>query len=112
MIRPPFSCRFYGEPPLELLLRILLLERDVHGLLNDLGYMLQGILHTKDFSQTLELRLEVPVGGEAKIERIGLGRLEHIWRGVRPMLARRFLYGRSGAWLMERLPLLLFVLRT
>ena len=40
-----------------LILRILLLESDVHSLLKNLSHVFQGILYSKDFSQTLELRL-------------------------------------------------------
>jgi hypothetical protein len=64
------------EPPGPLSFQVLLVERDVQGLLQDLRHVLQGVLDSQDFRQALELFLELAVGSEAKVELIRPCRLE------------------------------------
>ena len=77
-----------------LSLQVLLVERDVQGLLHDLGHVLERVLHTEDFRQALELLLEFSVGGEAEIEELRPCWLEdaprHAWSRAR-LLGRRSL---------------------
>ncbi len=82
------------ESPLELPLRVLFLERDVDSLLENLSHVLQRILDSEHFGQSLELLLEVAVGGKAEIENVRAHRFEEVRRWA---VARQFLDGRCRA---------------
>ncbi len=51
----------FFSPPLELPLRVVLLEGDVEGLRKNLGHMFLSILDANDFRESLELVLEIPI---------------------------------------------------
>jgi hypothetical protein len=46
LVRRRFSLFLRLEPPLQLHLRVLFVERDINGLLNNLSHVLQRILNT------------------------------------------------------------------
>ena len=69
-------------PPLELLFRVLFLEGDVEGLLENIRHVFLNILDTENFGESLELVLEVPIGREAEVQLVRSGRLENGWRDL------------------------------
>jgi len=70
--------------PLEFLLRVFLVERDVERLPDDLRHVLLGVLDTENFGQAFELVLEIAIGSEAKV----------LWRAI--------VYGESVLELRRR----------
>ena len=71
--------------PFELLLRVFLFERDIQGLLENLGHLLLSVLNTQDFRQSFELIFEFLIGRESEVEFVGSRRLEN---GRRALLRR------------------------
>ena len=50
------------SPPLEPLLRVLLLECDVDRLLQSFGHVFLSVLYSHNFGESFELVLEIPIG--------------------------------------------------
>jgi hypothetical protein len=61
---------------LRTLFGVAVVERYVEGLLEDRGHVPAGIRNTQHVCESLELRLELPRPGKAKVEDFWLGGLE------------------------------------
>ena len=74
------------SPPLEPLLRVFLLERDVERRLQNIGHAFLSVFYSHNFGEPFELILETPIGGKAKIEDLRSSRLQNGW-GALPRLS-------------------------
>ena len=60
-----------------------LFKGNIDGPFENFSHVLLRIFDTEDFSESLELFLEVSIGGEAEIESAGAGRFEQVRGGAR-----------------------------
>ncbi len=73
------------------------------GFLENLGHVFLSILDAEHFGKSLELVLEVAIGGKSEIVLVGFGWLENGWRALRRRWLERRLWSLRGELVVLRL---------